>query len=89
MLMYASTNSSQVFTDPTSNKSNHVVVVSLSENGKSCNLITSGLTPFSFIVLVILINLPMCSLGSSDGWPVNWFCCTMVISAIFSSKLFA
>ena len=53
MLIYASTNSSQVFTDPTGNESNHVAAKSLSEKGKSCSLITSGLTPFSLTMLAI------------------------------------
>ena len=67
MLIYASTNSSQVFTNPTDNESNQVAATSLSEKGKSYSLITSGLTPFSLTVLAILMNLPICSLGSSEG----------------------
>ena len=66
-----------------------MAAISLKEKGKRCNLITSGLTPFSFIVLAILRNLPTCSLGSSVGWPINSLCYTMVISAGFSSKLLA
>ena len=66
MLIKVMTNSSQLFTDPTGNESNHVVATSLSEKGKSYNLITSGLTPFNLTVLAILMNLPICSLGSSE-----------------------
>ena len=34
LLIYASTNSSQVFIDPTGNESNHVAATSLSEKGE-------------------------------------------------------
>ena len=67
MLIYASTNSFQVFTDPTGKESNHVAATSLNEHGKSCSLINSNLTPFSLTVLAMLMNLPICSLGSSEG----------------------
>ena len=55
----------------------------------SCSLIVSGFTPFNFTVLAILKNLPRCSFGSSLGCLVNWYCCTIVIKAGFSSKFFA
>ena len=67
----APTNSSHVLTEPYGNDSYHVAVISLKEKGKKCSLITSDLTPFSLIMFAILRNLPMCSLGSSIGWPVN------------------
>ena len=83
LLKYA--NSSQLLTNPYGRDSNQLVEMSLSENGNNCSLITSGLTPFSLIMLVILKNLPRCSFGSSLGCLVNWFCCTMVIRAGFDS----
>ena len=85
----ASTSSSHVSTEPYGNESNHVATISLKEKGKCCSLITSSLTPFGLTVLAILRNLPRCSLGSSVGWHVNWFCCTKVINAGLSSKLLA
>ena len=71
MLKYASTNSSQLLTDPYGRDSNQLSTMSLSENGNNYNLITSGSTPFSLTVLAILKNLPMCSFGSSLGYLVN------------------
>ena len=68
---YASTSSSHVSIKPYGNDSYHVDAISLKEKGKRCSLITSGLTPLSLIMFVILRNLPRCSLGSSVGWPVN------------------
>ena len=70
---YASTGSSHVSTEPYGNDSYHVAAISLKEKGKRCSFITSRLTPFSLTVFAILRNLPRCSLGSSLGWPVNWF----------------
>ena len=43
---YASTSSSQVSTEPYGNDSYHVAAISLKENGKRCNFIEFGLTPF-------------------------------------------
>ena len=63
--------------------------MSLKEKGKSCSLITSGLTQYNFIVLAILRNLLKCSFGSSVGWLVNCCCLTIVIKDGFSSKLLA
>ena len=64
---YASTNSSQVSTEPYGNDSYHVAAISLKENGKICNFITSSLTPFSFTVFSILRNFPKCSFRSRWG----------------------
>ena len=69
----AEPHSSQVFIDPTGNESNHVVAIFLNEKGKSCSLITSGLTPFSLIVLAILMNLPICS------WIFRGVTCELVL----------
>ena len=67
MLKYSSTSFSQLLTDPYDRDSSQLAAMSLSENGNSCSLITSGLTPFSLTMLAILKNLPKCSFGSSLG----------------------
>ena len=85
----ASPNSFQLLTYPHDKDLNQLATISLNENRNSCSLITSRLSPFSFIVFDILQNLPRCSLGSSLGCPVYWCCCTMGIKAGFNSKLLA
>ena len=71
LLRNAYTNSSHVSTDPYGNDSYHMAAISLKEKGKRCSFFTSSLTLFSLTVFTILRNLPICSLGSSVGWPVN------------------
>ena len=72
---------SQVSFKLTGSACNHCLAPSRRENGNSCILIASGVTPLCLSVLQYSKKFLMCSWGSSIGEPENCLCCTMVIYA--------
>src|SRR6266487_6129061 len=53
------------------------LALSRNENGNKRSLIASGLIPLALTVSAYCKNVDKCRLGSSVGFPENWFCCTI------------